>query len=60
MANSWTRANPDAKLKTQEAQVSGPEIGADDGIRTRDPHLGKKKVGKEDFVDLHECVGSGL
>ena len=41
MANPWTRANPDGKLKTQETQVNGPGIGADDGIRTRDPHLGK-------------------
>ncbi len=41
MANSWTTVKPEARTGRPEPQVSGPPSGADDGIRTRDPHLGK-------------------
>ena len=41
MDNSWTKVERARRPDTAEPQVRSPEIGADDGIRTRDPHLGK-------------------
>jgi hypothetical protein len=39
--NSWTGRHRQTHGGAESALVSGSGPGADDGIRTRDPHLGK-------------------
>ena len=41
MDESWTAGEHASQLGHGKAQVNGSSSGADDGIRTRDPHLGK-------------------
>jgi len=41
MGNSWADARITNSHPKEKALVSRPISGADDGIRTRDPHLGK-------------------
>ena len=41
MANSWTGPQLRISRTAESALVTGTFFGADDGIRTRDPHLGK-------------------
>jgi hypothetical protein len=41
MASSWTDSNRADSRRAETALVRGAFSGADDGIRTRDPHLGK-------------------
>src|SRR6266545_6261432 len=44
MAKSWTSGGGEEEPLLEKQQVDRPFSGADDGIRTRDPHLGKKKA----------------
>jgi len=41
MAKSWTSGGGEEEPLLEKQQVDRPFSGADDGIRTRDPHLGK-------------------
>jgi hypothetical protein len=41
MDNPWADAKATDPLPEEKPLVSEPFSGADDGIRTRDPHLGK-------------------
>jgi hypothetical protein len=50
MANLWTTVEL-ARGRTARTAGRRPASGADDGIRTRDPHLGKKGV-----LFVHPCT----
>ena len=60
MDKPWTTHGQETKQAlgagTWKSQVSGPPIRADDGIRTRDPHLGKKKGGQCGASDLRRSA----
>jgi hypothetical protein len=45
MGNSWARREWRDSSGEATPQVSDRVLGADDGIRTRDPHLGKGSKG---------------
>jgi hypothetical protein len=40
MSNSWADTEPRDSFPEEKPLVNGPFNGADDGTRTRDPHLG--------------------
>jgi hypothetical protein len=41
MGNSWADRQDNGACPKEKPLVSSRALGADDGIRTRDPHLGK-------------------
>jgi hypothetical protein len=46
MSNSWAERSVEDSVCQMKPLVTATFSGADDGIRTRDPHLGKKKVAR--------------